>query len=194
MKLTFSNILRLDFKIFKITNYEETIKKLKSFYGGNIVRILGNCVFILNTTVYDYHLDGEIDLKIQIFKCVTDYGKHRWVCMLNKTDLLEVKNVKDVLDLSNNINYKESVGFTYIIKSDNGYKIGSSKNIKERSKLFGVLLPLDWKYEKIFILEEYKQFEKFLHKVYKKERLNGEWFDLKDGDIQNIMICKKLFN
>ena len=41
-------------------------------------------------------------------------------------------------------------GFVYIIKSELGYKIGMTKSIHDRTKIFNVKLPIKWEFEKIY--------------------------------------------
>jgi hypothetical protein len=85
----------------------------------------------------------------------------------------------------------EKLGFVYLIKSKLDYKIGYSKEIHNRNKIFNVKLPFQWEFAKIFCLEDYKLFEKFLHNIFVDKKLNGEWFDLNEEDLVSI---EKVYN
>ena len=77
-------------------------------------------------------------------------------------------------------------GVIYVFKLNGCYKIGSSKNIKERIKHFECSLP--GKMETIFIanVKDYLSVEKFLHRKFKDKRVRREWFNLSEADIEFI--------
>jgi hypothetical protein len=77
-------------------------------------------------------------------------------------------------------------GFIYIIKSEYGYKIGLSKNIKDRLKLFGVKLPFPIEVVGYHKVGNMHKMELHIHKLYKSKRLNGEWFTLDEKDLVDI--------
>jgi thymidine phosphorylase len=77
-------------------------------------------------------------------------------------------------------------GYIYIIKSKNLYKIGRTKNLKNRFKTYRTENPFEIKVifqKKVndYIKEEIKLLTKFKDKNYK-----GEWFKLDKKDIQWI--------
>lgn len=80
-------------------------------------------------------------------------------------------------------------GYIYLLRAvtpDNHYKIGLSKDPVKRIESMGVKLP--------FPIEPLHQFptnhrfkaEKNLHEKYADKRVNGEWFNLSDADVQEI--------
>lgn len=79
------------------------------------------------------------------------------------------------------------IGYIYLIKSSYGYKIGKTINLKQRSKLFGVLMP--FKFEFIFQKEckDYNNLELKLHEMFAHKNLNGEWFQLSEDDVNTII-------
>jgi hypothetical protein len=77
-------------------------------------------------------------------------------------------------------------GFIYIIKSEYGYKIGLSKNIKDRLKLFGVQLPFPIEVVGYYKVGNMHKMELHIHNLYKSKRLNGEWFTLDEKDLVDI--------
>lgn len=75
-------------------------------------------------------------------------------------------------------------GYIYIIKADTGhYKIGRTKNVPKRLNFFGVRLPfaieLCWSIK----VDDMYRFESWLHRYFKNERVNGEWFNISDFDL-----------
>ena len=79
---------------------------------------------------------------------------------------------------------EENKGFIYILKSKHGYKIGLSKNVKSRMKLFHIKLPFKFEIIGYYRVEHMIKSETYLHKKFKNKRLEGEWFDLNDDDIK----------
>lgn len=79
---------------------------------------------------------------------------------------------------------KSSCKKTYIMHDStfNAYKIGRSINPKKREKTLGVQFP------RITLFAVYNDdIELYLHKKYKHKRLRGEWFDLNNNDLKDIM-------
>jgi len=77
-------------------------------------------------------------------------------------------------------------GTVYVIRSKYGCKIGSTKNIKSRRQLFAVKLPFSWELVYQAECENYRDIERELHQHFADKRLNGEWFDLDETDIEYI--------
>ena len=80
----------------------------------------------------------------------------------------------------------ENGGFVYLIKSPYGYKIGKSKNMKQRSQLFSVKLPFPIEIVHFGWFADYSAAEARYHRTYAHKRLEGEWFNLNEGDISAI--------
>lgn len=125
-------------------------------------------------TAYDYELDGEVDYKI-----IINLIKNKW--FLGEK---QIKNLKDLEHFS--LIEEEKCGFVYIIKSELGYKIGKSKNLDSRTKIFNVKMPFKWHYERIYVLRDYSYFEKFFHDCLNYKHINGEWFDINEYDLSVI--------
>ena len=76
--------------------------------------------------------------------------------------------------------------FLHIIKNEGLYKIGFTANIKRRLKDYkshngNVNLVYVIKSDNCFELES------IIHQEYSKQRITGEWFDLSDNDLFNII-------
>lgn len=78
-------------------------------------------------------------------------------------------------------------GYVYILRSDSGYwKIGRAKNPANRLKTFTVKLPFVVNYEMVIPSTDYAALEQELHARFDYCRVNGEWFELTDGDIADL--------
>ena len=86
----------------------------------------------------------------------------------------------------------EPGGYVYLIKSPYGYKIGKTKNMKQRSQLFSVSLPFQ-----IEILRygcefaDYWATELRYHRTYAHKRLEGDSFNLNESDVSAISLEMK---
>lgn len=79
-----------------------------------------------------------------------------------------------------------TVGYVYVIRSEYGFKIGKTVNIKQRTRLFEVKLPFPITVEHYARFEDYSEAERFFHQRFYSQRLEGEWFDLSDDDLAYI--------
>ncbi len=78
-------------------------------------------------------------------------------------------------------------GFVYILKSETGhYKIGKTTNPDNRIKTFSVKLPFRVEYELLIPSEDHNALEIELHTRFAYCRLDGEWFALTDGDVNDL--------
>lgn len=70
---------------------------------------------------------------------------------------------------------------TYVIKANEVYKIGKSKNVEKRIQSFKTALP---NLEIIHVIEY--DVEKFLHKKFENQNVGGEWFTLSNKDLEYL--------
>lgn len=77
----------------------------------------------------------------------------------------------------------ETGGYVYLIKSPYGYKIGKTKNMKQRTQLFGVKLPFPIEIVAYGWFDDYSRAEADFHNRFRDRRLDGEWFNLGAQDI-----------
>ena len=82
--------------------------------------------------------------------------------------------------------YQETPGYIYVIKSQHGYKIGKTVNLKTRLNLFEVKLPFPIALSHYAWFENYSKAERDFHLMFSDKRLEGEWFDLTDRDLEEI--------
>ena len=76
--------------------------------------------------------------------------------------------------------------YVYMLLSDHGTKLGRSYEPKQRSRTIGTKTPFEIKETKIFKVSDMAKVEIGLHHKYKEFRLNGEWFDLSNKQIEKI--------
>ncbi|MCR6096897.1 GIY-YIG nuclease family protein [Salipaludibacillus agaradhaerens] len=79
-------------------------------------------------------------------------------------------------------------GYVYLIKEfhSNTYKIGKAVNVENRLKIFNVKLPFKWELIHTIKCKDYHRAETKAHNIFSTKRVNGEWFDLSDGDVEEI--------
>ena len=113
-----------------------------------------------------------------------DIQKH---CQLFITELLmnDAIKLKATKDLARTIGNSE-LDYLYIIESDNKYKIGYSSNFKARLKNYKTHLGV---VNLIYVTKQNDCFEleAKIHEMYKNNNIMGEWFNLSNSDIINII-------
>ncbi len=78
-------------------------------------------------------------------------------------------------------------GYVYLIRSPTGaYKIGRSKNPKDRIQTFEVKLPFEIQYIVTIRASNMSGLERALHEKYGAKRINGEWFALDEQDVDDF--------
>ena len=116
----------------------------------------------------------------------------KFLIMLLKNDTQIIQLKKDIiLNKFDIVNFKKEPvkGSAYIIKNENGYKIGSSINFKKRircietqqGKTVDVISVSKLRYD-------YKKKEIELHKRFKHKKIIGEYFNLSDKELKDA-IC-----
>jgi len=84
---------------------------------------------------------------------------------------------------------KPRKGYIYLIQAItpvNHYKIGLSKEPVTRIESMGVKLPFPVETIHIFPTDDMTTTEKTLHENFADRRVNGEWFELDEGDVDYI--------
>lgn len=82
--------------------------------------------------------------------------------------------------------YQVIPGYVYVIHSEYGYKIGKTVNLKTRTQLFSVKLPFPIELVHYAWFDNYSEAETRFHERFAAKRLEGEWFSLSPGDIEEI--------
>jgi hypothetical protein len=164
------------------------LQKNASKYYNRIKELSKEPIFYLDDYYFEkeceefsYELQGTIINKILLFKIRTSKNRKVFIALVNFQEVSIIENAEDLLRFSANLNV--DFGFVYIIKSELGYKIGMTKSIHDRTRIFNVKLPIEWEFEKIYCLKDYKLLEKFLHSKFNNKKINGEWFNLSEEDL-----------
>lgn len=97
-----------------------------------------------------------------------------------------VEAVKDEIETG-----RDKSGFIYLIKADTGhYKIGRTKELKRRMNLFNVNLPFQIELIHTFPSTDYVGAETDLHHRFAEKRVNGEWFQLSDDEVEWLKLIE----
>lgn len=81
---------------------------------------------------------------------------------------------------------RDDPGHVYLISSPHGYKIGKSRRLPDRLRLFGVKLPFPIELVAAGWCADHSAEEARLHAVYHAKRLEGEWFALDPADVEAL--------
>lgn len=82
---------------------------------------------------------------------------------------------------------KTNPGFVYLMKCNEFYKIGISKNPDKRLEHITPLMPYKTELIHTIATENMKELEAFLHEQLAHCRVNGEWFKLPDDELDVLM-------
>lgn len=66
------------------------------------------------------------------------------------------------------------------------FKIGITKNIRQRMKQFDTANPFEFYLHEFFPTEHCRSLERELHKLYKSKRYKNEWFKLTEDELRNV--------
>lgn len=78
-------------------------------------------------------------------------------------------------------------GYVYLFASAFGYKIGRTRNIPSRTRVFNVKLPFDVRLLHVIETCDSVTLEKTIHDHFAAKRLNGEWFALSKDDVDSFV-------
>lgn len=81
-----------------------------------------------------------------------------------------------------------NAGVVYVLKSLYGYKVGRTRNVPVRMRAFGVHLPFLYTIPLCVWFEDCHVAERRFHEIFSDKRINGEWFDLDEDDIDRIRL------
>lgn len=107
------------------------------------------------------------------------------------SDLVRVYEIISEKIFKYNVEKKDNSGYCYIMSDDNYpnlYKIGKSKNPTKREETLLHSAPSIRLY-KVVKTDNMHKLEKDLHKLFSNKRVRGEWFELSDSEINNLIEC-----
>ncbi len=103
---------------------------------------------------------------------------------------MELPIKMDVDDYENLPKLQAPYGYVYIIQDievSGRYKIGHTTNPKRRMLNFGVRLPFAIKLVHIILTDDAARLEHCLHQRFSDCRRGGEWFELNDAQVADLM-------
>jgi len=79
-------------------------------------------------------------------------------------------------------------GFIYVVEMEGQgiFKIGRTVNIEKRLSQFGIQPPFRYKLRFAYRVDNHDRVEHYFHVIFKKSRLNGEWFRLNEIQVEAI--------
>lgn len=85
------------------------------------------------------------------------------------------------------------MSYVYIVQNNGLCKIGMTDNVKKRLKQFRIGNPTEFTVIALYEHDNPLILEQALHHKFYKKNMNGEWFNLESGDIEQIdKICEVL--
>ena len=103
------------------------------------------------------------------------------------------RSLKSTIDMNEHpsqseLSYAENMhpGYVYLIGGNGYYKIGLSSNPFHRIEGISTKLPFEVELIHTIKTNDTRKLELELHKKYDHLRLNGEWFRLRDRDVEEI--------
>lgn len=85
----------------------------------------------------------------------------------------------------------QNTGYVYLMECDGKYKVGYSRNIKERLKTLNCGLYKVSLIAKSSYLQNARYYELILHELYKTQNIRNEWFNLTARQVSEV---KQLLN
>lgn len=116
---------------------------------------------------------------------VSRHKKHMFNTDFVKASLLDKKQNK----FTNKLNRTREGhrGVVYFIKVGKYHKIGSSLDFDQRMKIYKTHNPEDIKVVSVKELRDYRYHEKVIHDNISHKKVRGEWFNLTNEDIADVV-------
>ena len=168
---------------------DKILRRVKGFVNGEEINIPADNNLFMWTfeEIQDLINDLEVFLELADNEAIKEYNTELGKDLFGEQNNYN-KTLKELECRKQDKEIKKSEGYVYLFNIDktNTYKIGITNDIEIRKKQIGLKMP----YELIFlhsIKSDYtKEVEKELHKKFKKQRINGEWFELSLSDVDFI--------
>lgn len=191
---TYKQLLEYDYGLYK---YEmERIKKTKDFSSYPLKQQLkyAKSRFPFDDNLWDYFHMEDCLLEFDYCPLCGKPLKKGFLKNFFKKELNDYRNSFEeiyidttlIKNLADNKKTKSLIGYVYLVKLDKHYKIGISKTPEQRLKEF-TMLPYKLEDIKIARVNEYEKIEKELHEEYKTKKVRGEWFELNESEVEEIV-------
>jgi hypothetical protein len=170
-----------------ISVFSKIKKALAESRSGNIHKAMDE----LFGGYYDF-VKG-INFQTELDCCLVPHSKQEEIF----NSIARVANDKEVNDYISKFCKQNNIGYVYLIKGTHQgkskYKIGKAIDINERLRKFEVVIPFDIDLLYAVRVKNPVQLEKLLHRIFAKNRLQGEWFDFDcDEIIRAIFLIKNV--
>jgi hypothetical protein len=150
-----------------------------------------------DTRYYEHFLHGggftSFELKGWFAKSLIEYEKTGIASDKLKRKILSYikKEKKEYLEKNqkneeNNTLPNKKEGYIYLIKSQNLYKIGRAKKIKDRIRAYKTENPFGIEILLQVKVDNYIKEENMLLDMFKEKKVRGEWFSLNEEDVELI--------
>lgn len=164
------------------------IERIAIIFENELIKKYNSIYNFINSTHNDGKETASYVINMNDYKIMLTI----YMCGSYRIKFIHRKTVTGKFDKMFLINeFKREVGYVYFIKSIHGYKIGKTKNIKNRLKIFEVKLPFDFELKYYVRTIDYNELERTLHEYFVEKQINGEWFSLTTEDIDKLRIYLK---
>jgi hypothetical protein len=83
--------------------------------------------------------------------------------------------------------YKSDPGYVYFLESEFGWKIGKTRDLKRRFRIFEVKLPFKFAVRFTVKTPLMNDLEALYHNYFKEKHINGEWYLITTSDIMECV-------
>lgn len=91
-----------------------------------------------------------------------------------------------VIDSAGKPNINEP-GFVYLMTNGKRYKIGRTRNVESRRRQIWMQAGIEIEVMACKQVDDHRSFEIALHRRFAHKRVTGEWFNLSDTDVQEVL-------
>ena len=153
---------------FSLKDFEKNLKKDRNEIFGKYIE-----------EIKDFITDDFITLDLlEIFKKELEFNDEDFEIL--KQALSIETTIRKVVEISEKMKDRNNVddlkGFVYFISDGHNYKIGKTKNIKKRIKSLQVGNSGEIELINFVSNKKYDLLERFIHAIFKKHHIRGEWF------------------
>lgn len=92
----------------------------------------------------------------------------------------------DPVEVIGDANNSPRGGYVYLLQSAYGYKVGRTRSMPNRMRTFGVQLPIMYTIPLCAWFDDHIEAESSYHRLFSDKRINGEWFNLLEQDVEMI--------
>ena len=124
------------------------------------------------------------------------FSAEAWLGARSKVRVFEAQQIRPAMpipesELPGTVDHP--AGYIYLLQGTKGYyKIGYTRDPKDRLRTFANKLPFDVEYLHLIETDNTMRAEKLMHTVFAHRHARGEWYRLTESDIAIITAITKL--